>query len=133
MGYFKQLGPPFNGAWPGHDNQVLSANNHPTNRENRVFGLKLAAGGFIGLGDRHDILYALHPPNLASVHDSTISNNANHGPIHADDGMYLAAGRFHPVDDGIDIFLAGLHLHHYDHAAFSSLIIWPANIFRLIA
>jgi hypothetical protein len=29
--------------------------------------------------------------------------------------------------------LAGLHLHHHDHAAFSSLIVWLVNVFRLIA
>jgi hypothetical protein len=129
MGYFEQLRPSLDGAWSGHDDQLLSAKGHPTHGEDCIFRFKLAAGRLIGLGNGHDILYPIHTPNLPPIHNPTIANNANHGSIRPDNGMHLAAGFLYSLDNGVDIFLAGFHLHHHDHVTLSSLNIRPADLF----
>ncbi|MNC29236.1 hypothetical protein D3C75_774790 [compost metagenome] len=80
-GNFIDLFRRLNSAWSTHNDEVLSADLNTADINNSILGMEVTAGQLVGFGDFHDILYALHLPQMLSKLRCNSANQPDYSMI----------------------------------------------------
>jgi hypothetical protein len=115
FGYGEALLFGFDGAGPGHQGDVLAADNDVSrgrgDSKDGVFFLGIAADEFVGFADGDALDDARHRFEDAEVDGAFVAGDADGGAEGARHGVSFEAEAFDALANGADLLLGGVRLH----------------------
>ena len=105
----------FNGAGPGHDYWLWSANHGVANFDDSVGRMEFAAGQLVRLGDHDHLGHSVHQLHLVLEIRRDRTKNTNYYPLHTLGDLGLEAPGFDAFTDGVQVIIGGVSRHYNNH------------------
>src|SRR5207253_10548965 len=107
----------FNGARPGNDREILSANRSRSARKanDGVFFFDVAADQLVRLRYPDDFLHARHIVQRALLDFALVARDADRGAGSSGHGVRPVSERLDSLTDGAYLLFRGMRLHHDQH------------------